>query len=97
METQILEQRLSNIETLLLSSKTVLTFDELAAYTGLSKSYLYKMTSTGQIPHYKPSGKVIYFDKKEIDGWLLSNRRATTKEIESKAATYVTTRKGGQK
>lgn len=94
-KTQNLEQRLTNIETLLLSSKVVLTFDEVAVYTGLSKSYLYKLTSTGKVPHYKPSGKIIYFDKKEIDNWLLSNRRVTTKEIDRKAATYCTTKEIG--
>ncbi len=99
METlQRIDERLENIETMLISSKTVLTFDEAAIYTGLSKSYLYKLTSTGGVPCYKPKGKMIYFSKNELDNWLLTNRRATTKEIETKAATYVTTgQKGGAK
>lgn len=85
-----IDQRLSNIETLLSSQKTVLNFDEVAAYTGLSKSYLYKLTCSGGIPCYKPQGKHIYFNKPEIDQWLLQNRKATTREIESQAATFVT-------
>lgn len=84
-----IEDRLSNIETLLLSQKTVLSFDEVAIYTGLSKSHLYKMTCTGGIPCYKPNGKKIYFDRNEIDSWLLRNRKATTDEIESQASTYI--------
>lgn len=86
--------RLRNIETLLLSQKTVLNFDEVAAYTGLSKSYLYKLTCSGGIPCYKPQGKHIYFNKPEVDQWLLQNRKATTKELESQAATFVTLKNG---
>ena len=74
---QIIEARQRNIETLLLSQKTVLNFDEVAAYTGLSKSYLYKLTCSGGIPCYKPNGKMIYFEKVSIDRWLLRNMKAT--------------------
>lgn len=86
---QAIDERLRNIETLLLSQKIVLNFDEVATYTGLSKSHLYKLTSTGGIPCYKPNGKHIYFNKIEIDQWLQQNRKATSQEIESQASTYV--------
>ncbi|MGP8216225.1 MAG: helix-turn-helix transcriptional regulator [Bacteroidia bacterium] len=85
-----IEHRLRNIETLLLSQKTVFTFDEVAIYTGLSKSYLYKLTSTGRIPCSKPNGKQIFFEKAQIDAWLLRNKCKTAEEIESEAATHVT-------
>ena len=91
---QRIEMRQINIEALLLSQKTVLNFDEVAAYTGLSKSYLYKLSCSGGIPCYKPQGKHIYFNKPEIDQWLLQNRKATTSELDSKAATFVTLQKG---
>lgn len=94
---QKIDERLSNIEALLLSQKTVLNFVEVAAYTGLSKSYLYKLTSNGGIPCYKPQGKQIYFSKLEIDQWLLQNRKATTDELDSQANTIVTLKKGGAK
>jgi excisionase family DNA binding protein len=85
-----IDDRLKNIETLLLSQKTVLNFDEVTAYTGLSKSYLYKLTCSGGIPCYKPQGKHIYFNKTEIDNWLLQNRKATNRELENKAINLVT-------
>jgi excisionase family DNA binding protein len=91
--SQSIDDRLRNIETLLLSQKTVLNFDEVAAYTGLSKSYLYKLTCSGGIPCYKPQGKHIYFNKAEIDQWLLQNRKATNKELESQTSTFVTLQK----
>ncbi|MFD2246368.1 helix-turn-helix domain-containing protein [Pontibacter ruber] len=97
MEFQQLEQRLRNIETLLLSQKTVLNFDEAASYTGLSKSYLYKLTSAAQIPHFKPQGKHIYFSKAEVDQWLQRNptRPVNEAEIEEQAATYITLKRMG--
>ena len=93
---KIIDERLANIETMLLSNKTVLTFEEAALYTGLSKSYLYKLTSTGGIPCYKPSGKILYFNKPELDEWMLQNRKATTSELGAKADTYLAL-KGGAK
>ena len=94
--SQSIDDRLRNIETLLLSQKTVLNFDEVAAYTGLSKSYLYKLTCSGGIPCYKPQGKHIYCNKQEIDLWLLQNRKATTRELDNEAATFVTLKKGSR-
>ena len=82
--------RLRNIESLLLSQKKVLNLDEVSVFSGLSKSYLYKLTCSGGIPCYKPQGKHIYFDKVEIEQWLLQNKKATDNEIENKAVTFVT-------
>lgn len=91
---QKIEERLSSIEEMLLSQKTVLNFTEAAAYCGLSKSYLYKLTSAAGIPCYKPQGKQIYFSRSELDKWLLSNKKETAQEIAQQANTYVTLKKG---
>ena len=81
-----------------LATKEVLTFDEAAAFTGLSKSYLYKLTSTKRVPHYKPAGKVLYFDRSELETWLLQNRVSTADEIAGRAQAYcMANRKGGKK
>ncbi|NLH33799.1 MAG: helix-turn-helix domain-containing protein [Lentimicrobium sp.] len=70
-----IESRQAKIETLLLSQKPVLTFEELAEYTGYSRSFLYKLTMAAQIPGaYKPTGKHYFFERKAIDQWLLSNK-----------------------
>lgn len=63
----------TNPKTIAPPQKNVLTFEELCEYIGMSKSYVYKLTSSGQIPHYKPLGKHMFFKKDEIDNWLLSN------------------------
>jgi len=74
-----------------------MNLNDLATYTGLSKSYLYKLTSTSKIPHYKPMGKVLFFDKLEIDLYLKQNRVATAQELETKASTFVALNSGGAK
>ena len=50
------------------------TFEEASEYLQISKSYLYKLTSTKQILHYKPNGKLIYFIKDELDDWIMQNQ-----------------------
>jgi excisionase family DNA binding protein len=54
----------------LLSAKNVLCFEDVVLLTGLSKSHLYKLTSSHQIPHYKPNGKQVYFDRAEVESWM---------------------------
>lgn len=70
-----------------------MNLDDLANYTGISKSYLYKLTSQGIIPHSKPFGKMLFFEKEEIDKFLLSKKVKLASELETKAATYVTLKK----
>lgn len=93
MEEKILDQ-LNRIERYsLLAAKNVLCFEDVALLTGFSKSHLYKLTCSHQIPHYKPNGKQIYFDREEIEAWLKQNRVATIDEIESCATTYIVTKR----
>lgn len=81
-----------DIAMLCLVQKEILTFDEASRYTGLSKSWLYKLTSTKQIPHYKPSGKLCYFERVELERWIKQNRVSTTEEIETQAQAYCLTK-----
>lgn len=60
--------------------KEVLTSEEAARYMGVSMSQLYRLTMNRQIPHYKPSGKMCYFNRKEIEQWLQSNPVAMASE-----------------
>ncbi len=81
----------------LIVTKKILTLEEAVMLTGLSKSYMYKLTSKREIPHFKPRAKLVYFVREELEAWLLQNRIKTNAEIEHEAATYVTTgRKGGR-
>ena len=75
-------------------TKEVLTSDEAAKYMGVSKSYLYKLTMRQQIPHYKPMGKMCYFNRLELEQWLQSNRVSTSTEISQQTQAYCM-KKGG--
>lgn len=89
------QQLYNNLDLIKQGSKEVLTLKEVADYTGLSKSYLYKLTMRQEIPHYKPNGKQIYFNRLELNQWLQSNRVSTQAEIAQQAQTYCM--KGGNK
>lgn len=69
-----LHQRLVTLENSIYSTKKVLTFEEACLYMGVSESLLYKLTSAKEVPHYKPRGKMLYFNKEELDRWLLQNK-----------------------
>ena len=76
-------------------TKEVLTADEAAAYMGISRSYLYKLTMKQQIPYSKPMGKLCYFNRKELEQWLQKNRVSTIDEVEQQAAAHCI-KKGGK-
>ncbi|WP_314311641.1 helix-turn-helix domain-containing protein [Hoylesella saccharolytica] len=78
---------------LIFCTKEVLTSNEAARYLGISKSYLYKLTMRQQIPHYKPMGKMCYFNRGELEQWLQSNRVSMATEIADRAMAYC--QKGG--
>ena len=89
MDNLKIDERLSRIEKLLLGSKKVLSFDEACDYTGFSRSYMYKLTSSNSIPYSKPNGKIIFFEKEKLDQWLLQNGRKSELEIEKEASKYI--------
>lgn len=71
-----------------LCHKEVLTADEAVEYTGISKSTLYKLTMRRVIPHSKPNGKVLFFNRRELEQWMMSNPVATAVDINSEAMAY---------
>ncbi|WP_428242964.1 helix-turn-helix transcriptional regulator [Gynuella sp.] len=66
---------LEKIQSLAIPAKEIMTINDCAIYTGLSTSYLYKLTSKKEIPFFKPMGKRVYFKRTEIDQWLLRNKQ----------------------
>ncbi len=74
-----------NFTTQSIGIKKILTSEEAAAYMGISQSTLYKLTSSRSIPHFKPRGKMCYFDREELEHWLQRNRISTMEEINDEA------------
>ena len=79
------------LEDKIYTTKRVMNFDEVCRYVGMSDSALYKMTAAGTIPCHKPRGKMLYFDKYEIDEWLLQNPTPVTLPEIPEAETAVST------
>ena len=69
--------------------KVMLTLAEAASYMSLSKSYLYKLVCWGEIAHYKPGGKRVYFHIDDVVAWLQRNRIPSRDELERRAECYV--------
>jgi excisionase family DNA binding protein len=91
MDSLILS-KLESIEKMLyeqnMLQKEVLNFNEAAVYLEVSHSHLYKLTSTGTIPAYKPNGKKLYFNRQELNKWLLSNRQTSISDIEEEVSQF---------
>ena len=89
MRTELQTELQQIKQLLLLNNKTVLTPDEVSLMYGLSKDYLYHLTSERVISFHKPN------DKEEVENWLLQNRQDTVEETQQKATLYNLKNKGG--
>lgn len=63
--------------------KKFLKLEEASQLLGMSKSKLYKLTSSNEIPYYKPGG-IIYFLESELEDWILKSRVDSRKEKREK-------------
>jgi predicted DNA-binding transcriptional regulator AlpA len=85
MEEDRTIQLLEDIKQLLGHTKKVMNVDDLASYTGLSKSKIYKLTQLKLIPmgnnkHIRQK----FFDKEAIDKWLMGNPDLSDEHLERK-------------
>lgn len=78
------------------NERNLMTTSEASRYLGLKQSYLYKLMMRRAIPYFKPSGKLCFFDKADLDSWLRSVRVKTQSEIDSEAARYILKNKNKQ-
>lgn len=68
----------------------LLSLEAAALFLGLKKSYLYKLTSTRQIPFYKYGGRLIKFDRAALESWRAARLQVVPTQAEQaeKAAAY---------
>ncbi|MFD2519884.1 DNA-binding protein [Emticicia soli] len=78
--------KLDRIEQGLIAQKTVLNFEDFCRYVGISKSYGYKLTSLRAVPHFCPHGKTLFFEKAEVDKWLLQNPIRTHTQLQKEVS-----------
>ncbi len=67
-----------------------LTLAEAAAFLGLKKSYLYKLTSTRQIPFIKYGGRIVLFERVALESWKQKRMQPVPTQAETmeSAAAY---------
>ncbi len=74
---------LEEIKQLLSHQKRIMNINDLAKYTGLSKSKIYKLTQLRIIPmSNNPHIRQIFFDKEVIDKWLMGEPNLSDEYLE---------------
>jgi len=86
-----MKEEIDKIKTLLVNlidkfdtqQKEVLNVDEVADFTSLKKSYIYKLNHEGKIPCYSFSDKgKLYFKRAEILEWMTKTKRFYKDDID---------------
>ena len=72
------------------AANDLLSLEAAAKFLGLKKSYLYKLTSTRQIPFYKYGGRLIKFERAALESWRAARLQVipTQAEQAEQAAAY---------
>ena len=66
-----------------ISQREIMSFKEAVDYLGVSESTLYKLTSKNLIRFTKPNGGKLYFQRCDLDKWMLTNASPTNEELEN--------------
>ncbi len=92
---ELILNKLTEIENLIkqkngitIGTEEILNLEAASFYVGISKSTIYKYTSTKEIPHFK-RGKRLFFKKVELDDWLTTNKVSSRDEIDKLATEYI--------
>lgn len=76
-----------------MESKEILTTGEAACFMGISKNYLYVLNSKRLIPFFSPNNKMNYYRREDLENYMLSNKRKSSKSILQKASnTFLTSK-----
>ena len=88
MTLEDIAKRLDRLEALTaLSAKNVLDINDTAELTGYSVKYLRLLIARREIPHYR-RGNRLYFNRDEIEDWMMGERIPTNEEIQTRAMGY---------
>jgi excisionase family DNA binding protein len=66
----------------------IMTIEEAATFTKLTKTTIYSKVSDGTIPSNKRGGR-LYFSKDELTNWIKGGKKKTIWDIEAQAAEYI--------
>ena len=64
-------------------TKPVLNLLEASKYLNISPKYLYKLNSKNTIPYCRPNQGKITYKKKDLDHYLMTNKRYSLSELKA--------------
>lgn len=76
---------LEKLEGMAYAAKDFLNIDEVATYLKISKSSVYKMTSSKELTVYKPNGKNIFILRSDLNDWIKRNPYLSNEELEKQS------------
>lgn len=90
-KTILREVRLLKKEIILrnLYRKRLLTIEQAATVSGVSKSYIQKLVASKKLSHSKPTGKLIFIHRRDLEKFLSQNYIASNDEVESNVSDYL--------
>lgn len=69
----VVEALFSKLESIekntLLASKNVLNLKEVEIITGYTEQTIRALMRKRQIPFYRPTGRIVFFDRQEVENW----------------------------
>lgn len=78
-----------NQKDFLFPERKILPLAMAAKFMGISKSHLYKLTSTNRIEFFRPMGKLIYISVEKCNEFLTQNKIKTVNEIQTEASNFL--------
>ncbi len=69
--------------------KRLLTIEQASIVSGVSKSYIQKLVASRKLSHSKPTGKLIFIHRKDLEDFLSQNYIASNDEVESNVSDYL--------
>jgi excisionase family DNA binding protein len=73
-----LESLRNHLEKIEQNSLGLVGVDEAAKFLGVSKGYLYQLTSKSLVPFHKPFNKKLFFDLQELKDFLKTKEKERT-------------------
>ena len=78
-------KQLDRIEKAAVLNKSVLAISEVALLTGYTVKYMRLLIAQHDIPYYR-RGNRIYFNRDEVENWMMSQRIPSNEEIKQEAS-----------
>jgi excisionase family DNA binding protein len=70
-----------------------MTVEEATDFLSISRTYLYRLVRDGRLTGYNPGGRRLYFQKGDLEAYLLRGRRASSEELRERAEAILNRRR----